>query len=281
MIDLIRSEWIKFRSVRSNVVLVLAAGVVVVLLAVVAANQTNSDRQRIDCPTTQATPSTDAGASPTDGSAAPTQAGCADPSGELIAGASRNHLSDVTIGIPFALFLFGALGVQVIGQEYRFSTIRTTFTAVPRRKRVLAAKLIVVSAACAAVSVVMIAICAGIGALVLNDFAIDALDHRVVLGILLFNVGWTAMGMGVGAIVRQPVAAILVLLVEAFVVEHILLGVLPDLGKFLPFLNGIQMTIRDPSEGGLRSVLGGGIYFFVVAAVVWGVGLLLVDRRDA
>ncbi|MGI8757571.1 MAG: hypothetical protein ACR2MB_17285 [Acidimicrobiales bacterium] len=37
MIAIIRSEWIKFRSVRSNVLLVLAAGLVVVLVAFFAA----------------------------------------------------------------------------------------------------------------------------------------------------------------------------------------------------------------------------------------------------
>jgi ABC-2 type transport system permease protein len=278
VIDLIRSEWIKFRSVRSNVLLVLAAGGVVVLLAFTSANQTNNDRNRVDCPTEASTG--EPGSPTTVDPGAPVEQ-CDRADGALLAGAARTHLSDVTIGIPFALFLFGALGVQIIGQEYRFSTIRTTFTAVPRRKRVLAAKFAVVSLACAAVSVVMIALCAGIGALVLDGFSIDSMDHRVILGIVLFNVGWTGMGMGVGAIIRQPVAAILVLLAEAFVVENILLATLPDTGSFLPFLNGIQMTVRDDGGEGLRSVFAGGVYFFVFAAAVWAVGLLLVDRRDA
>ena len=54
------------------------------------------------------------------------------------------NLGNVIGGVQVAIFLFGTLGVQIIGQEYRFNTIRPTFTAAPWRMRVLAAKLVVV-----------------------------------------------------------------------------------------------------------------------------------------
>ncbi|MCB1039375.1 MAG: hypothetical protein KDA94_07595, partial [Acidimicrobiales bacterium] len=41
MIDLLRSEWIKFRSVRSTVVTLLLAGAIVVLVAVLVAVNTD------------------------------------------------------------------------------------------------------------------------------------------------------------------------------------------------------------------------------------------------
>lgn len=240
MINVLRSEWIKFRSVRSNIVLVAAAGLLVILVAVLAAH---------------------------------------DKSNNNFGGPA--HLADVTVGIPFALFLFGALGVQIIGQEYRFNTIRPTFTAVPQRLRVLAAKLIVVTTTCALVSVVMLAICALIGSLMLDDFTIDGLDERLMWGTVLFVAAWTALGMGVGAILRQPIAGMLVLLIEAFVVEGILVSVVKRAGPWLPFNNGIQMTLRDNTDDRLRSVLGGGIYFVLFAAVVWAIGAALAKRRDA
>ncbi len=275
MINVIRSEWIKFRSVRSNLLLVLAAGLVVVLIAFFAARSQQQDNARAtNCATSATqTQATD----PTTGQPpgfSPDQ-GC----GQLVQ--RRSHLGDVTVGIPFALFLFGTLGVQILGQEYRFNTIRPTFTAVPKRLRVLLAKLIVVSSACAAVSVVMLGACALIGSVMIDNFSIDNLDHRVIWGTILFNVGWTAFGMGVGAIVRQPIAAIVILLIEAFVVEQIALGVVKATGPFLPFLNGAQMTIRDPGPSDLRSVTAGGIYFFIVAAAIWAIGAVLADRRDA
>jgi ABC-2 type transport system permease protein len=240
VIDVLRSEWIKFRSVRSNLVLIGSAGALVILVAVLVAHQKNKNGFGSDA-----------------------------------------HLGDVTGGIPFALFLFGALGVQIIGQEYRFNTIRPTFTAVPQRMRVLVAKLIVVTTTCALVSVVMLAACALVGSLMLDRFTIDSLDHRVMWGTLLFVVAWTALGMGVGAILRQPIAGMLVLLIEAFVVENILVSVVKSTGPWLPFLNGIQMTLRDNPDDRLRTVLGGGIYFVLFAAVVWAIGAVLAVRRDA
>jgi ABC-2 type transport system permease protein len=241
VINVIRSEWIKFRSVRSSVVLITSAGVLVAVVAFFVARDVNKHGR-------------------------------------------VGHLSDMTSGLPLALFLFGALGVQILGQEYRFSTIRPTFTAVPQRLRVLVAKLLVVTVATAAVTVIMLGICALIGSAMLDRYVIDGVDHRVILGTILFAMGWTALGMGVGAIVRQPIAGMLILLVEGFVLENIARGLFHSAGKWLPFNNGLQMTYRpDQGEGPnyLRSVLGGGIYFFIVVAIVWGVGAYLAQRRDA
>jgi len=242
VIDLIRAEWIKFRSVRSTVVLVLSAGALVILIAVLAAN---------------------------------------DKSNHLAPGQSA-YLGDITVGVPFALFLFGTLGVQIIGQEYRFNTIRPTFTAAPWRLRVLVAKLAVVTSATAVVALVMVAACGLIGALMLSPFTIDGTDQRVVWGTVLFCAGWTMLGMGLGAIIRQPIAAMLVLLVEAFVVENIIVAISEGAAKWMPFVNGIQMTVRDPDESGMfRSPLNGGIYFFVIATVIWVIGAVLATKRDA
>lgn len=239
MINLTRSEWIKFRSVRSTIVTLFLAGGLVVLVAVIAANQMST---------------------------------------------SQPHLTDLTAGVSIAALIFGALGVQVLGQEYRFNTIRPTFTAMPVRWRVLVAKLVVVTAACASIAVVMIGFCWVIGTLFLDGFSIDGVDRRAALGIVLFSVGWSAMGMGIGAILRQPIAGILVQLAEAFVVESLIAGLVPSAAKWMPFINGFQMTFRGSSgdgDGQLQSVLAGGIYFFAVAAVIWGIGAVLATRRDA
>ena len=274
MIHVIRSEWIKFRSVRSTVLLVLAAGLLVVVVAFFAARSENHDAASGFCrPDIATTPAGSGSSSEGQGQARSVQASSKP---------CPINFGDITVGIPFALFLFGALGVQIIGQEYRFSTIRPTFTAVPRRGRVLAAKLLVVTAACAVVAAVMLALCALLGTVMVHDFTFDGIDQRVAWGTVLFIVGWTALGMGVGSIVRQPIAGMLILLVEAFVLENLLRHLVHGSGKWLPFVNGIQMTFRDPDHSGeLRSVTGGGIYFFVVAAVIWAVGAVLAHRRDA
>ena len=57
MINLIRSEWIKFRSVRSTVVLVLAAGLLVIIIAGFAANDRKGDIGGDNCERSAGTPS--------------------------------------------------------------------------------------------------------------------------------------------------------------------------------------------------------------------------------
>ncbi len=239
MIDLIRAEIIRFRSVRSTLVVLFGAIAITVLFAVLEAHDLASAPRTV-------------------------------------------HLGEVNAGASLSAFLFGALGVQVIGQEYRFNTIRSTFAATPNRPKVVAAKLLVVTVACALAALVMMVLAGAVGTLLVDRFAIDGLDLRVVGGTALFAAGWSAMGLGVGAIVRQPIAGILILLGEGFVGEQIIRGVFEGTGPWLPFLNGVQMMTRDrPEDLHLRSVLGGGAYFFAVAAVVLAVGIVLVERRDA
>jgi ABC-type transport system involved in multi-copper enzyme maturation permease subunit len=249
MIHLIRAEVIKFRSVRSTVVLLTVAGALVVLIAVLQARDING---KID-----------------DG-----------------LGAVSQQLGDLTGGVALAVFLFGALGVQVIGQEYRFNTIRTTLAAAPIRWKVLTAKLVVTTVACAAMSALMLGACALIGSTMLDGFGIDGTDRRLLWAVPLFAAGWSAMGLGVGAIVRQPIAGILILLGEAFVAENILVNLFPRTVPWLPFANGVQMAMQESGAEGsdevvLRSMLAGGVYFFVVTAVVLAIGTYLATQRDA
>jgi ABC-2 type transport system permease protein len=268
MINLLRSEWIKLRSVRSTLILLLAAGVLVVFFAVIAANNVENTCVR-EVKTEQGRTYTD-------------QQPCDNVANNPAYTPQPTHLGDVTVGVTVAIFLFGTLGVQVIGQEYRFNTIRPTFTAVPRRFRVLIAKLVVVAIAAAVVSAVMVAICAVVGTVTRDSFAIDSTDHRVIFGTLLFAMGWTMYGMGLGAIVRQPVAGIVILLIQGLIAEPLLASQVRWLGPWMPFQNGVQMTGREPGDPDMfRSIFAGGVYFFLFTFVLWGIGAYLVNKRDA
>lgn len=250
MIDLVRSEWVKIRSVRSTVALFVVGVGLTVLVAVL---QARSIAHHVDQ--------------------------VANPA-EI-----SQHLGDLTVGVYLAVFLFGALGVQVIGQEHRFNTIRVTFVAAPIRWRVLTAKVITVAACVAVVSALLVVLCIGVGLLVLPDLQIDGVDQRLMLGIVGLSVGWAIMGIGVGAIVRQPIAGILVMLGVPFIAETLLLSLFPATAPWLVFQNGIQMAVRttgnEGSDVALRSVAGGALYFFAVTAVILAVGFVLTDRRDA
>lgn len=284
MTNLIRSEWVKLRSVRSTMILLVAAGALVVFFAVIAANHRNGEQAQTCTASPDATTTTvvqpDPNLGPGDGEI---QQGFACPPGSVLTEVPITaHLGDVTVGVTVAIFLFGTLGVQVIGQEYRFNTIRPTFTAAPRRLRVLAAKLVVVTISAAVVSAIMLAVCAVIGSVMLDRFEIDSTDQRVVWATMLFAMGWTMYGMGLGAVLRQPIAAIVILLVQGLIAEPLLAINIKALGPWVPFQNGVQMTGREPSDPEIfRSITAGGVYFFLFTFVLWGIGAYLVNRRDA
>ncbi|WP_426573773.1 hypothetical protein [Aquihabitans sp. McL0605] len=278
MIHLLRSEWIKFRSVRSTVVVLALAGVLVVLIAVLTANHLNSDTSTIHCEqTSQSTPA------PGSATTVPDPGNACGPGFEVVVGNQTTHLTDITLGVLFATLLFGVLGVQVIGQEYRFNTIRPTFTAAPHRYRVMAAKIIVVSAACAAIAAAMLAVCWLVGSVMLDGFVLDGTDRRVMWATVLFAALWSAAGVGIGAIVRQPIAGILIMVAESLIIEGLVGNIWKGTQKWLPFNNGIQMTVR-PDQGStthLQSLLGGGLYFAAFCAGLVIIGAILVNRRDA
>ena len=238
MIHLVRAEWIKFRSVRSTVFTLLAAGGLVVIVAVLVVRHANNH-------------------------------------GETAS------LGDLTVGLALASFLFGALGVQIIGSEYRFNTIRLTFTAAPHRLRVVIAKLIVACGACSAVSAAMVAVCWLVGTLMADHFVVRGVDRRIAFGIVLFCALWTAAGVGIGAIVRQPIAGILVMVGWSLIGESLLGSLVQATNAWLPYANGSQMAREVDPGSDLQSVLGGGLYFAAICFALVAIGAWLVDRRDA
>ncbi len=269
MSHLLRSEWIKFRSVRSTVITLLIGGALVVLVAGLAARDATS--------TTQSCRPAGAGETTT----ADDLAVCGDGF-VLETTAEPTNLTGLTGGVSIAALIFGTLGVQVIASEYRFNTIRPTFTAAPRRRRVMLAKGVVVTLACAVVATVMVALCWAIGATMAQDFVVDDVDRRVAWAIVVFTALWTVGGVGIGAIVRQPVAGILVVALVS-IVEQILGNLVSATQRWLPFSNGFQMMLRqdDATAGGLMDLLPGGIYFGVVCVALFVIGTVLVVRRDA
>lgn len=282
MNHLVRSEWIKFRSVRSTVVTLVLAGAIVVLVAVLVARQANDDVSTTCEPmTTEQLATTTTTTPPSDGGFVVSNSYCGDGY-VAVTEPNTTNLTGLTGGVSFAALLFGVLGVQIIGQEYRFNTIRPTFTAAPNRFKVLTAKLIVVTVACAVVSVVMIGFCYLVGTSMVDRFELDAVDQRLFWSIPLFAALWTTAGIGVGAIVRQPIAGILILLGESLVLENLLAGLFEWTQPWLPFVNGFQMTLRvEEGDTGLRPVLEGGIYFAVVCFALFAIGTVLANRRDA
>jgi ABC-type transport system involved in multi-copper enzyme maturation permease subunit len=183
--------------------------------------------------------------------------------------------------------LFAALlGAMAITAEIRHGTIRPTFLVSPLRYRVVAAKVLASTLIGAAYGLAACLLAAGIGTAVLRtrgyDVRLDAEDY------LLFLVGgtvgvalWAAIGVGVGALVRNQVPALVGLCAWLLFVEGLLLGDVADIdavGRFAPGAAAAALSGQDPDR--LLAPAIGVIVLAVYAVVTAAAGSLVTSRRD-
>ncbi len=153
-------------------------------------------------------------------------------------GSAENQLNLFsTAGV--ALIFSALAGVLLITSEYRYGTIRPTLLFTPRRSDVLAAKVtaglltgLVFGAAAAGLAL-------GVGSLILSargiPSALDGGQIALLAGGGLAGVALRgAFGVGLGAIVRNQVGAVIGLLAWDFVVNALLFGLAPSVGRFMP-----------------------------------------------
>ena len=188
------------------------------------------------------------------------------------------------LGIGSIASLFAAIaGVLVITSEYRFGTIRPTFVFTPRRVIVIAAKLVASVLAGIGFGVVAEGLGLGIGSAILSgrgiDIALDSGDIALlVIGSTVGAALWAGIGVGLGTLVRNQVAAVIALLAWIFVVDNLLFGFVPDVGRLMPgaALNAL-LGQTDPE---LVSPAAGAALLVVWAGVLTAVGAALTARRD-
>jgi ABC-type transport system involved in multi-copper enzyme maturation permease subunit len=184
-----------------------------------------------------------------------------------------------------ANILFLILGIIGMTQEYRHRTATPTFLTTPRRGAVVAAKLVAYALAAAAFALVVVAVNYVVVAIHAGALgAAPALDGdnvgtlgRAALALVIYAV----IGVGLGALLRNQVGAIVGGLVYLFVVEPIIRSVPATAGafKWMPggALEALTATFQGPEvldawQGALL-LLGYGL----LAAVL---GTLLAVRRD-
>jgi len=180
--------------------------------------------------------------------------------------------------------LFSALaGILLVTSEYRYGTIRPTFLFQPRRTRVVAAKLGAGVIAGLLFAIVAQALAATITYVCLSsrgiDFVLSAKDVRlVVLGTLGAVALWAALGVGIGFIVRNQVAAIIGLLAWGFIVDNLLYAFVPSVGRFTPAR--AQSALEGFTSQHLLTPAAGAVVLILWAAVLALGAITLTARRD-
>jgi hypothetical protein len=140
------------------------------------------------------------------------------------------------------LFVPALIGTIAITAEYRHRTIGTTFLAVPRRGRVLAAKLAVytmlgllygvVASAVSGVSLVAAASARGVDLGISNDDLVLTLAQLALAAAV-----YMVLGVGIGALARHQLLAIGIVLGYFYFLEHVLM-LIPGVNTVYPFLPG-------------------------------------------
>lgn len=204
-------------------------------------------------------------------------------------GGSMNSLSSSFLGYgEYAVLPVTVLSVLTFTSEYASGLIRTTFTAVPRRGAVLAAKAAVTGAAALLAGELLAFACFFFTQAILSRHHRGlALSHHgalwAVLAAGLVLAACAVVGVGVGAVIRHTAGAIAAAVTVIYLLAALCLA-LPSpwkvmLGKFtLPFA-AYQLVTSHPQPG----LLSPGLSVLVVigwpAAAVLAAALV-ITRRD-
>jgi ABC-2 type transport system permease protein len=186
-------------------------------------------------------------------------------------------------GAPLAAVL-GAIGLT---GEFRHRTATATFLATPHRGRVVGAKLVVYGLIGAAYGLAGIAVTAAVALpwlaskdihLVLDGGDVAATLAGVIAAMAIFGM----VGVGLGALLREQIAAVVGLLVYLFVVERILTSFTP-LQSWTIYLPGQAQEALSGSVLTNQRLLQpwqGGIVLAAYGLVFALVGTRLAMRRD-
>lgn len=252
--DALRSEWTKFRSVRSTywtflVAALLGIGLAALICAVSASHYHSDPELRF-------------GWNPTD----------------------RSLRS-----LELAQLAFAVLGVLVVTSEYSTGMIRTSLAAVPRRTRMMTAKLAVFAVAALVVGEIIAFAAFLLGQALIHGQAPSASLHqhlvlRAVIGAGLYLTLIGVMGGAFAIILRHAAAGIAVAVAMLFILPGVAFA-LPTswsrpIEKYWPTNAGQQVTMLRHGSHTLSAWVGFGEMVAFVA-VVLVVAIYLLERRDA
>lgn len=256
--SMLKSEWIKLRTVRSTMWTLVTMAVITVGLAAIA-GLTITGRWNTMSP------------------------------GDRL---SFDPTSVTLTGLLFSQLVIGVLGVLVMSAEYGTGTIRATLAAVPHRPMVLATKSAVFAAVALVVGEALSFIAFLVGQALLRSPAPHAtLSQPGVLravvggGLVIAVLGLFALGLA--TIIRHTAGAITAfvgtLLVLPLLVEALPSSISHPIAKFLPLhisdtMTSVKHTV-DQSQALSPWVGFGVLCAYAAGALV--IGGILMSRRDA
>jgi ABC-2 type transport system permease protein len=191
-------------------------------------------------------------------------------------------------GLALGQLTIGLLGVLMITGEYGSGTIRSSLAATPRRPLLLGAKALVLGAVSLVVGEVLTFSCFFIGRTILSGkVPVASIGQPGVLRAIVLSGAFLALlglfGLALGVIIRHTAGAIAAFVGVVFLLPTLLqsLNNFGNPSRFTPdaiLANSVAAVV--PQSGQLSPTVGF-LYMVLYCAVALGVGMVLLNRRDA
>ncbi|MHB1210811.1 MAG: ABC transporter permease [Candidatus Nanopelagicales bacterium] len=201
---------------------------------------------------------------------------------------SPEYLASVLASASTASLFVLLLGIIAMTGEYRHMTITSTFLAAPRRGHVVLAKGVTYALLGAAIAVISVAWCTLVAVAVLIGREHAPITAGMV-GSILFGVAlglaiYAVVGVSIGALITNQVAAIVIAILWVVLVEPLLGLFVSGIGKWLPG-GALDAAMNVTTQADLKAaevlpVWGGALLLLAYAVVFATVASFTTVRRD-
>jgi ABC-2 type transport system permease protein len=213
----------------------------------------------------------------------------------VVLATATSHKGDVNlrdaIGISgFAQVFALLLGIICVTGEFRHGTITPSLLIVPDRLRLTVAKLGAAALTGLVLGIVATGLAALIAGLILDARGVakevtGSQELKMVIGGIVATGLYAALGVAVGAIVRNQVGAIVGSLVYLFILENLLTIAKPlrdPVAKygFSGLGNGLTGTSSPNADHPPLHQVPAGLLLAAYCAVLFIIGIVLMRRRD-
>ena len=239
-LGVLRSEWLKMRSLRSQQVLFIITVVLILGLAMLLAPFFNEQLAQYE---KNVSTSQIVNGQSVNGS-------------EIIDQMKSASYSIGVVGASLGGIILSSMATVFIASEYSTGAMQTSQLAVPRRSLLYSAKALVVTVVAFVVGTLSGILAFFLGQMILTEklrvsFDGEVLRITLLLGLYLVVLAW--MGFGFGALLRNSAGAIVLTVVLLFVVTIVLSFFrsaewASDVSKYLPVHLGENMLVYDTDQ---------------------------------
>jgi ABC-type transport system involved in multi-copper enzyme maturation permease subunit len=188
-------------------------------------------------------------------------------------------------GVPQLLIvLYGTLAFT---QEFRYGTITPTYLGEPRRTRVLVAKWLALAIVSAVVTTATLALSAPLSSALIRsrdgDVSFGGHFWGVVATGFVVMAAYGVIGVAIGALVRNQIAAVVGVIVWMTAIEFTVIPSFPAVGRWMPLGATSSLFQLGPSLGleeNLLSIPAAGIVLLAYTAAAVVLALLRTPTKD-